>query len=173
MHTLSFAPLSSPQARVLILGSLPGLASVRLGQYYGHPQNKFWPIMGQLFGFDATLAYARRTQCLLNQHVAVWDVCATAHRSGSLDSAIRPSSIACNDIAGFLQSHPAVRLIAFNGNAAAALFRRHLLPSLPAHLPVVQNLRYASLPSTSPANASVPYAEKLRRWRLVLEVEME
>lgn len=168
MHTLSFAPLSSPQARVLILGSLPGQASVRLGQYYGHPQNKFWPIMEQLFGFDATLAYAQRTQNLLRHQVALWDVCAAAHRPGSLDSAIQPGSIAPNDIAGFLKSHPAVRLIAFNGSAAAALFRRHVLPGLP-DLP---GLAYASLPSTSPANAGVPYAEKLRRWRLVLTTHL-
>ena len=69
MHTRSFAPLANPTARVLILGSLPGQASVRLGQYYGHPHNKFWPIMGQLFGFDATLAYAERVQSLLNHPV--------------------------------------------------------------------------------------------------------
>ena len=166
MHTRSFAPLANPTARILILGSLPGQASVRLGQYYGHPQNKFWPIMGQLFGFDATLVYAERVQSLLNHPVAVWDVCATAQRPGSLDSAILPTSIAPNNIAGLLQTHPAVRLIAFNGSAAAVLFRRHVLPALPK----LTGVACATLPSTSPANATVPYVEKLRRWRLVQEV---
>ena len=164
MHTRSFAPLANPTARVLILGSLPGQASVRLGQYYGHPHNKFWSIMGQLFGFDPALPYAERTQQLLQHRVALWDVCAAAQRLGSLDSAIEQRSIEANDIAGFLRTHPAVGLIAFNGSAAAAYYRRLVLPTLPPPRQPAQ-FTYANLPSSSPANAAVPYAEKLRHWQ--------
>lgn len=157
-HATGFPPLSRADARVLIVGTLPGAASLAAGQYYAHKSNRFWPIMGALFGAGADLAYEERCQRLMENGIAVWDVCASAERPGSLDSAIRPDSIVTNDFAGFFAVHPQIERICFNGNGAAALFRKRVL-ACPPLLPQV------ILPSTSPAYAALPPAGKLARWR--------
>src|SRR5476651_663250 len=109
-----FAPISAPCARVLILGSLPGAESLRRREYYAQPHNAFWRIMGELFGFAHELPYAMRIGALLAHDVAVWDVCAAARRSGSLDSAIDLNSIQTNDFASFYARHTRIALIGFN-----------------------------------------------------------
>jgi TDG/mug DNA glycosylase family protein len=162
-HSQGFAPIARADARVLILGTLPGQVSLAKQQYYGQRHNTFWRIMGELFGFDAALPYEARTLRLEQEHVALWDVCAAAHRPGSLDSAIDTRSMQPNDFAAFLPAHPALRFIAFNGAKAAELFERKVLPGFPAAAKIAS----MRLPSTSPAHAAMPYAEKVRLWEAV------
>lgn len=166
MYANGFRPIDDADARVLILGSLPGQASLRAQQYYAQPHNAFWKIMGQLFGAGPELPYVERAQRLVEHKIALWDVCAAARRPGSLDSAIAHESVVPNDFAAFIAAHPQVALVCFNGAKAAELYRRYVLPGLPAALPP---LRYETLPSTSPAHAAMSFEEKLARWSAVLE----
>lgn len=163
MQTTGFAPISARDAKVLILGTLPGQASLQKNEYYGQPQNVFWRIMGELFGAGPELPYEERKRRLVAARIAVWDVCAAAHRPGSLDGSIHSRSVVPNDFSAFLGSHPAVTLVCFNGAKAAALYQSLVRPGLPD----ARTIRYEALPSTSPAHASMPYLEKLRRWSVV------
>lgn len=159
----SFAPIQSPQARVLILGSMPGAASLAAARYYAHPQNRFWPIMGALIGAGPELDYPRRIQALRAAGIALWDVLAQCEREGSLDSAIRDDTAVANDFAGFFAGHPRVATVLFNGAKAEASFRRFVLKPLAR-----PDLTLLRLPSTSPANASQRYEAKLSAWREAL-----
>lgn len=158
-----FAPISCPDARVLVLGSMPGVASLRARQYYGHPRNAFWPIMGGLFGFDAQAPYAQRVAALLARRVAVWDVLAACERDGSLDADIEARSIRVNDFAGFFRAHPHLVRVCFNGAKAFEVFRRRVVPLMHV-VPLPELVR---LPSTSPAHAGMPLAAKIAAWRVV------
>jgi hypoxanthine-DNA glycosylase len=162
----SFPPIAAADARLLILGSIPGLASLKAAEYYAHPRNLFWPIMGQLLGVEPELAYPQRCDSLTSSGIAVWDVLKSCHRQGSLDAAIRPASIVTNDFAGFLGSHPHISRIYFNGATAEQTFRKWVLPTLDARQLILQRL-----PSTSPAHAALSFADKLDKWRCVLECE--
>ncbi len=168
MRDQGFPPIADAHARILILGSLPGQVSLQRQQYYAQPQNAFWKIMGRLFGAGPELPYEARTQRLVRSGVALWDVCAAARRPGSLDAAIVHSSVVPNDLAAFIASHPGIGLICFNGAKAADLYRRLVLPGLPAALGAI---RYETLPSTSPAHAAMPFEQKLARWAAVLNPE--
>lgn len=159
----SFPPIASPDARLLILGSMPGVASLRAGQYYAHPHNLFWKILGQILGFDPVAPYAQRIACLQQSGIALWDVLASCRRPGSLDADIHFASVIANDLPGFLAAHPGIGRICFNGATAETLFRRHVLPQLA--MPGPETLR---LPSTSPANASIPPGRKLEAWSQAL-----
>jgi double-stranded uracil-DNA glycosylase len=162
--SVGFPPIAGGRPRVLVLGSLPGRKSLEMGQYYAQPQNGFWRIMGALFGAEPSLPYPDRLERLIANRVAVWDVLAAGEREGSLDSAIVPASIVVNDFGSFFARHADIGLICFNGAKAAELFRRRVLPALPQ----VASLPSCVLPSTSPANASVPFAAKLARWSAAL-----
>ena len=159
----SFPPVESAAARVLVLGSMPGVASLRLHQYYGHPHNTFWKIMGAVLGFDATASYSERTAALVRCKVAVWDVLAACVREGSLDSDIDDDTVVANDFAAFFHSHPHVRRVCFNGAKAENVYRKHVLPQLGSR----RVLDYVRLPSTSPAHAGMPLTAKLEAWRMV------
>lgn len=165
MHARGFPPIADVHARVLILGSLPGQVSLQRQQYYAQPQNAFWAIMERLFGAGPELPYTERGKRLMQHGIALWDVCAAAQRPGSLDAAIVHSSVVPNDFASFLEIHPNIDLICFNGSKAADLYGRLVLPGLPASGCVT---RYATLPSTSPAHAAMRFEEKLTRWSAVL-----
>jgi hypoxanthine-DNA glycosylase len=157
----SFPPVVAPGARVLILGSLPGQMSLARQEYYAHPANAFWWIMGELVGAGPALPYTARLDVLRRRGIALWDVCGSAERPGSLDQDIAADSILPNDIAGLLAQHPAIEQICFNGAKSAAIFRRLVLPWLPAAVCAVT--RHVLL-STSPA-CTRPRVEKLAVWR--------
>jgi len=158
----SFAPVYRSDARVLILGSMPGEASLVAGQYYAHPRNAFWPIMGALFGAAPEQPYPVRLERLLDAGVALWDVIGSCRRSGSLDSAIATDSIEANDLAGLFAACPQLNHVFFNGSAAETAFRRHVQLPHGEH-----SIRVLRLPSTSPAHAALNYSDKLAAWQAV------
>jgi TDG/mug DNA glycosylase family protein len=164
MLSFGFPPVSSPAARVLILGSLPGQLSLERGEYYANPQNMFWRIMATRIA-KLPGDYAGRVAALVEHRVALWDVLAAATRSGSLDAAIAKDAIPNNFLA-FFHAHPSIQLIGFNGATAAKLYERHVLPTLTdAQRTIVRQ----TLPSTSGAHASRTFAEKAARWSLLWE----
>ena len=144
---------------------MPGAESLRRRQYYAHPQNAFWPIMAGLLGFDAGAPYARRLRSLKAARIALWDVLRSCEREGSLDTRIEEEI--ANDFERFFRAHPGLTHVFFNGVKAEASFRRHV----PQH--VGRALRYARLPSTSPAHAALTAARKLAAWRAILAAKEE
>ncbi|MEN1679453.1 MAG: DNA-deoxyinosine glycosylase [Planctomycetota bacterium] len=163
MKARSFPPIAAPDARLLILGSMPGVASLEAGEYYAHPRNAFWPIMGELFGARPELPYAERCRRLQASGVAVWDVLRECRREGSLDSAIDRGSEVANDFRSLFHRCPRIVRVSFNGQKAEAAFRRHVLPGLDPALSV--RLTLIRLPSTSPAHAGRSSEQKLAEWR--------
>lgn len=160
----SFPPIAAGDARILILGSMPGEASLAAGQYYAHPRNLFWTILGELIGAYPALDYAERGRILQANGIALWDVLQSCRRSGSLDAAIDRQTIVANDFAGFLLAHRDIRRIYFNGAAAEQVFRKQVLPGLAG-----KELLLRRLPSTSPAHATLSQADKLSAWRVILQ----
>lgn len=161
----SFPPVEDHRARVLILGSMPGIASLAAVQYYAHPQNLFWRIMGGLFGAGPELAYAERVRRLKGNGIAVWDVLESCVREGSLDSAIEEDTIAVNDFAAFYRAHPGIVRVFFNGAKAEAAYRRYVLAGVDGEN---RSLQYMRLPSTSPAHAALSFEQKLKAWKAAL-----
>lgn len=160
----SFPPIAGADAHTLILGTMPGVASLAAGQYYAHARNGFWAILGHLLGFDAQLDYTERVQRLLAAGIAVWDVLQSCERRGSLDAEIERGSIVANDFREFFDRHCGVVRVCFNGATAQALFRRRVIPTLDD----APGRSYVRLPSTSPANASIAWSAKLDAWRVVV-----
>ena len=160
----SFMPISSPAARVLILGSMPGKRSLEMQQYYAHPQNAFWRIMAQLLDFDPDQPYLARIGRLRDCGVALWDVLAACERRSSLDSDIVESSIIANDFTAFLSGHPLIEHVYCNGAKSFQSFLRHVRPHLGEKnlgIPV------KCLPSTSPAHAAMDFQAKLLAWSVI------
>lgn len=151
-----FPPIIGPKARVLILGNVPGVASLNARQYYAHPRNAFWGITGELFGFDPAGPYADRVVALSAAGVAIWDVLQSCRRVGSLDSAVERDSMVANDFSALFAAHPTITRVCFNGAAAEKNYRRLV--------DVDSALRYSRLPSTSPAH-TVGFEDKLAAWR--------
>jgi len=160
----SFPPIEDASAPTLILGTMPGAASLAAGQYYAHPRNAFWSILADLVGFDPRLDYAQRTQRLIEAGIAVWDVLRSCERRGSLDSEIDRTSVVANDFARFFKAHPRVTRVLFNGGGAELLYRRYVMRTLAE----LRALSYLRLPSTSPAHASLAAAAKAEAWRVAL-----
>jgi hypoxanthine-DNA glycosylase len=153
------APVWRPDARVLVLGSFPGVASLGAQQYYAHPRNAFWPLMSALLGQAELpqLPYEQRLQRLIEAGIALWDAVATCQREGSLDSAIRGAQP--SDLPTLVSRLPQLRLIACNGATAFQQTER-LLPGAPWPL--------LKLPSTSPAHAGLGLDAKVTAWRSAL-----
>ncbi len=156
----SFAPIADGHATRLILGSMPGAASLAAGQYYAHRQNAFWRIMGELLSFASDAPYVERVQALLRGRIAVWDVLQFCERPGSLDSAILRDSEVANDFATFYAQYPQITEVFFNGGAAQVCYVRHV-----ADIGRHSNLKTVRLPSTSPAYAAMRYEQKREAWR--------
>lgn len=163
MQSHSFEPIASPNASVLILGTMPGIKSLELGQYYGHKQNNFWKILFTIFKEDLTDDYEAKKEFILKNNLAVWDVLKYCDRIGSLDSAIKNEII--NDFDTFLKEHPNIKTILFNGQKAAAFFKKYIS--------VGDNYKLITLPSTSPANASKSFELKRKEWEIILELQRD
>ncbi len=160
MSLRSFPPAVSKGVRVLVLGSMPGVESLRQQQYYAHPRNAFWPIMGRLFGFSPALPYEQRLEALNRAGVALWDSLAGCERSGSLDSNIREP--VPNDIPGLLEQYPEIHAVFCNGTASYQFLKKY-------HGPLFgrPDLVIRQLPSTSPAAAIYSFEQKLKCWTAV------
>ena len=156
-----FLPVANADATILILGSMPGQASLKQQQYYAHPHNAFWKIMGELTGAHPVLPYAQRLAILKSCSIALWDVLASCEREGSLDADIRAE--AANDFATFFTRHPHIGRVCFNGSKAEQSFRKFVLGKQ-----VLPQLEFQRLPSTSPAHAGMSYADKLSAWRAAI-----
>ncbi len=163
-RSCGFAPVARRDARVLILGSLPGERSIRAQQYYAQPQNAFWRIRAALTGASLEQTYAARLAALQRAGIALWDVAAAAVRPGSLDAAIVRASVEANDFGALFARCRRTGIVFFNGAKAAELYRRLVLPGLAEPYASLPTQR---LPSTSPAHAAMPYAAKLEAWRAV------
>jgi hypoxanthine-DNA glycosylase len=151
----AFPPVVSLETRVLILGTLPGEASLATLRYYAHPRNQFWRLVGEVIEREdlASLDYAARVATLREAGIGIWDTIASAVRAGSLDAAIREAEHA--PLADLVTTLPALRAVAFNGGTSARIGRK-LLAGASVHL--------IDLPSSSPAYAAMSFAEKRRRW---------
>lgn len=157
MRSVGFAPVVDARTRLLILGSLPGDASLKAAQYYAHPRNAFWPLIGGLLGEGLpALDYEARLTRLKARGVGLWDVIASAERSGSLDAAIRSPEAA--DLVRLVDSLPHLRAVAFNGGLAARLGRRILGGC--------ERLSLVDLPSSSPAHA-ISLSAKAQSWAIL------
>jgi len=156
----SFPPAAAADARILILGSMPGAASLAAGEYYAHPRNAFWKIMGALFGAGPEIPYDSRLRILIKNGVALWDVLDTCVRPGSLDTSI--SEEVPNDFEVFFAELPNIARIGFNGAKAAMSFKKHAACFAPTGAILTR------LPSTSPAHAGMGFEEKCTAWREVL-----
>lgn len=161
-----FPPVSQSNALVLILGSMPGEESLRLQQYYAHPRNSFWKIMGSLFNFDYKSSYQNRCNALMENKVALWDVMEECEREGSLDSSIKNHTIEENDFKTFFTNHSDIKYVFFNGSKAEQEFKKRVSPKLNMSI----KLQFQKLPSTSPAMAMLNFDEKLFAWREIIKV---
>lgn len=157
MKIQSFPSLSNPNACILILGTMPGAMSLALNEYYGHPRNHFWKLIAKVFEESNPTEYHLKKEMLLRNNIAVWDVLQACERQGSLDSAIMKE--VPNDFSQFLDQHPKIKLIAFNGQKAASFFKKYI------NLP--DGYSFITLPSTSPANAGKSFEQKLSEWKVI------
>lgn len=165
MSLEGFPYVAASGGSVLILGSMPGQRSLQENQYYAHPRNAFWPIMGVLFGADPEKPYEERLNILTAQNIVLWDVLKSCDRPGSLDSSIDNSSAVINDFTELYRQHASIKNVFCNGRKATDLYQSQVIPNLDQS---TQPSCY-SLPSTSPAYAAMPFEQKLKQWRTVLD----
>jgi len=157
----SFAPLVEADSETLILGSLPGEASLAAMEYYAHPRNRFWSMLATVFYEPQPTDYEAKKALLRRNRIALWDMAKSAYRKGSLDSDI--SDVVVNEIDELLAAHPSLRIVCFNGQKAFALFRQHFTQC--------EDVAYYSLPSTSPANAACSFARLCCEWGARLSIK--
>lgn len=155
----SFAPIANNHIQILILGSLPGDKSIQEGEYYAHPQNRFWKLIKLIFNSTDFKSYSEKLETLLINQIGLWDVCAQANRKGSMDIAIVEEEP--NNLAQFLTDHPQLHTIIFNGQKAHQLFKKHFKRT--------ENHQYYILPSTSPANAQYSLEKLFKEWETILK----
>ncbi|MHA7833509.1 MAG: DNA-deoxyinosine glycosylase [Algiphilus sp.] len=162
----SLAPVVPPQARLLVLGSMPGVASLQAQRYYAHARNLFWPMVERFLGIAVAQPYEERLAALQQHGIALWDVLAHCERRGSLDGAIVRASEVPNPIPDVIATQPTLDAVLLNGQRAATSFRRHLRAQC---LAVRPTLRIHVLPSTSPANQSIPLEARQQAWSILAE----
>lgn len=157
MKVYSFPSVSNKEAKVLILGTMPGIASLKLNQYYGHPRNAFWKLLFTIFDEPFSADYEVRKKLALKNHIAIWDVLHACVREGSLDSAIEKEIP--NNFDLFFKEHPNLEYIVFNGQKASKFFKQYVRVS--------KNYKQVTVPSTSPANAGISWEQKLKEWQII------
>jgi hypoxanthine-DNA glycosylase len=160
MQITSFPWLINANCNQLILGSIPGLESLRIQQYYAHPQNQFWRLLYDLHGQPMNRDYEERKAFLLSKRTALWDVVSHCEREGSLDTNILYPVM--NDFVLLFKEYPNIRSLFFNGGKAFDLFKRHVAPSLK-----LIEYSFHKLPSSSPAH-TLSYENKLNEWKVIL-----
>ncbi len=172
MSVRSFTSICDQHTHTLVLGTMPGTASLDAVKYYAHKRNAFWPIMLSLidevppsYALAIETPYAQRVQKLTAFGIGLWDVLAECERKGSLDSAIQSDSIVVNDFNHLLQQYPNINTILFNGKTAQKLFQKHVIPELTG----IDHIQTLDLPSTSPAMASLNLQEKSQRWHAAIK----
>ncbi len=154
----SFDPISNDETLVLILGTLPGDKSLEIGEYYGHPGNRFWKIISTITNNSLPQSYMEKIELLLKTKIGVWDVAHRANRNGSLDSEIEDEEP--NDLDSFIARHKNLKVIGFNGSKSQALFDKYFDRK--------KNIKYVTLPSTSPANTGIDLENICKLWRQLL-----
>lgn len=159
-----FPPVVPAEARVLILGSMPGAASLAAGEYYAHRRNLFWKLIASVTGSEVAADYPGKLDLLHAGGIAVWDVIGSCVRPSSMDGDIVRDSVEVNDFGRLFARFTGIRRVCFNGTTAAAVYRRLVIPGLSTRLAI----DYCQLPSSSPANASIPWATKLAAWQAAL-----
>jgi hypoxanthine-DNA glycosylase len=156
----SFDPVASKNARVLILGSMPGERSLIAAEYYAHPRNAFWKIMQEVAGVNPTASYKQRISSLKTAGISLWDVLHSCHRKGSLDAAIKNGSVKINNFDAFFRKHPGICVVLFNGATSERYYKRYVLPEIKD-----KEIKHIRMPSTSPAHAAVSLKQKIKLWR--------
>jgi len=160
----SFKPIEDENAKILILGSMPGRASLAACQYYAHKQNVFWRILSELLQFDSNAPYEVKVEALKSAKIALWDVLHSCTRQGSSDTMIVRDTQIANDFRTFFGTHKKITHVFFNGAKAEEYFMRHVHPEINSN-----SISFLRLPSTSPANAAIPFKQKLSAWRAIME----
>ncbi|MDH6353784.1 hypoxanthine-DNA glycosylase [Dysgonomonas sp. PH5-45] len=155
----AFPPIVSPHSQILVLGTMPGEESLRRQQYYGHPNNQFWPIMFALFEEPLTDDYQKRINLLHEKRIALWDVLASCEGKGSADSDIRNEK--ANNFSSFFASYPHIRHVFFASKKAESFFNEYVGKQ--------EGFAYTTLPSPSPANARMSLPQKIEAWQVILK----
>lgn len=156
-----FEPIIDDDARLLIVGSIPGEESLRQQMYYAHKRNQFWKIIFEVFGGMPTDNYKEKKEFLHRHFIGLWDVLKSCEREGSLDSNIKNEQV--NDFKSFFLRYPNIKYVVFNGSKAESSFKKHV------GFQLISNLQHFQLPSTSPAN-TISYEKKLNQWRIINEL---
>jgi hypoxanthine-DNA glycosylase len=154
----SFDPISNADTAILILGTMPGDQSLKLGEYYGHPRNRFWKVISTITNNDLPLSYEAKKALLMKSKIGIWDVAHRATRKGSLDTAIEAEEP--NDLEAFIERHKNLKVIGFNGAKSEVLFDKYFGRK--------KGIQYISLPSTSPANTGIDFDKICEQWRQLL-----
>lgn len=157
MTVNSFEPIIDHSSKILILGTMPGIKSLEMQQYYANERNLFWAILFKLFEQCYSNDYTVRKNLLLKNAVAVWDTLKLCQRNGSLDSEIQDAEP--NNLHQLINDYPTIKTILFNGKYAESFYKKHN--------PLFQGINYVSMPSTSPANARYNYEYKLKAWSVL------
>ncbi|MDC9728591.1 MAG: DNA-deoxyinosine glycosylase [Methyloprofundus sp.] len=161
-----FSLMGNKEAKILILGSMPGVKSIDEQQYYAHPQNAFWKIMTTLYHQDEILDYQLRKELLSTQRIALWDVLKFCERQGSLDANINKETMEANDFVSLFAEFPKISHVFFNGAMAESTYKKKVLPLVAKLYP---SITYTKLPSTSPAYAAMKFAAKCQAWSVIKE----
>jgi len=155
----SFDPIIFPDTKILVLGSIPGELSLQQHEYYGNKNNAFWKILFSLFETNFSHDYSDKINLLEKSKIGLWDTIFSCQRKGSSDAAIQ--NVVVNQIADLCLKYPNINYIAFNGKTSENYFRKYI--------GTVQNVKFLSLPSTSPANAQMNFETKLNKWKILVE----